>query len=119
MTSNMPKTQRSAYAKFRYGVAPLRIETGRYKRLQINEHTCFHCVNEVESEEHVLLSCPVYSDLREQLFECVCRIHAGCIGLDVCDKLSVILGSDDEIVIKKSATICCEMLRRRRSLLYK
>ena len=28
-----PKLQRSALAKFRCGVAPLRIETGRYERL--------------------------------------------------------------------------------------
>jgi hypothetical protein len=34
---------RSAYAKFRAGVAPLRIETGRYERFEVNERLCFNC----------------------------------------------------------------------------
>ena len=33
----MQRTHRSAFAKFRMGVAPLHIETGRYKRLEENE----------------------------------------------------------------------------------
>ena len=33
----MPQSHRSAFAKFRSGVAPLRIETGRYERLRVNE----------------------------------------------------------------------------------
>jgi hypothetical protein len=53
MTINI--THRSAYAKFRCGLAPLCIETGRYERLQIKERELCHCVNEVESEEHVRL----------------------------------------------------------------
>ena len=58
----------SAYAKFRMGVAPLRIETGRYEGLEEENRLCFHCKDKVESEEHVLLHCPAYQDLREMLF---------------------------------------------------
>ena len=52
------------FAKFRCGVAPLRLETGRYERLSPEQRTCFYCTDCIESEEHVLLSCPVYDDLR-------------------------------------------------------
>ena len=50
------------------GVAPLRLETGRYEHLMENRRVCFNCPNEVESEEHVIMDCPVYSDLRSILF---------------------------------------------------
>jgi hypothetical protein len=36
----MPLKYRSAYAKFRCGVAPLRVETGRYERKAVHERTC-------------------------------------------------------------------------------
>ena len=61
-----PKRQRSAYAKFRCGVAPLRNETGRYERLEVTDRTCVICNMGVETEEHVLLTCSLYVDLREK-----------------------------------------------------
>ena len=57
----MQRNHRSAFAKFRIGIAPLRIETGRYERLNEKERTCFRCSDTVESEEHVLLDCPLYT----------------------------------------------------------
>ena len=57
--------------KIRCGVAPLRIETGRYERLDVTERTCIICNTGVELEEHVLLSCSLYDDLREKLFRVV------------------------------------------------
>jgi hypothetical protein len=56
---------RSAFAKFRCGVAPLRIETGRYENKNVNERVCFICHDQIEDEKHVLLDCPLYADLRE------------------------------------------------------
>ena len=47
----IPRMHRSVYAKFRCGVAPLRLETGRYERLHLDERFCFHCTNETESEK--------------------------------------------------------------------
>ena len=67
----MPRNHRSALAKFRCGVAPLRIETGRYERNRpsVNEITCPLCNNGVEDECHVIMKCPAYSDLRNELFD--------------------------------------------------
>ena len=39
LTCPMSKFHRSAYAKFRSGVAPIRIETGRYERLDYSDRT--------------------------------------------------------------------------------
>ena len=114
----IPRMHRSAYAKFRCGVAPLRLETGRYERLQLDERFCFHCTNEIESEKHVLLECPLYDDLRYRLFSAIsCEIlNFGIFSDD--EKLSVILGCDNIKIIRVSAKTCYEILIRRKAFLY-
>ena len=42
-------------AKFRCGVAPLKIETGRYEGLVENDRLCPCCSNDIEDESHVIL----------------------------------------------------------------
>ena len=54
------RTKRSAIAKFRGGVAPLRIETGRYEMLSVDKRYCFHRKSKIENEKHVLIECPLY-----------------------------------------------------------
>ena len=68
ITANLPIHHRSALAKFRCGVAPIRIETGRYERLALEDRLCTNC-NVVESEKHVICECPLYEDLRNSLFD--------------------------------------------------
>ena len=63
----MPFALRSSIAKFRIGIAPLRLETGRYEGLAVNQQTGFNCNENVESEQHVLLKCPLYEDLQQCL----------------------------------------------------
>ena len=65
---HMPYAHRSSLAKFRCGVAPLRLGTGRYENLSVNERTCPFCKSVVESEKHVLLECPLYATDRHVLF---------------------------------------------------
>ena len=71
----VPKKYRSAYAKFRCGVAPIKIETCRYgiNRIPVNERLCESCES-VEDEYHVLMQCPKYDDIRTVAFESICRI---------------------------------------------
>ncbi|MCG8048458.1 MAG: reverse transcriptase family protein, partial [Candidatus Thiodiazotropha endolucinida] len=115
---NLPRLHRSAYSKMRCGVAPLRIETGRYERLQLNQRTCFHCDNCIESEEHVLLSCAMYDDIREKLFDDISQYN-NVSNLSEAEKLSVILSSNNRDVIKVCAKACHEILTRRRGFLYR
>ena len=44
----LPRHHRSAYAKFRSGVAPLRLETGRYERIEERDRVCFNCDSQIE-----------------------------------------------------------------------
>jgi hypothetical protein len=55
LSKNIPSRYRSAFAKFRCGVTPLRIETGRYENKNVNERVCFICHDQIEYEKHVLL----------------------------------------------------------------
>ena len=69
----LQRTHRSTFAKLRMGVAPLRIETARYERIEEENKLCFNCGDAVQSEEHVLLDCPLYQDLREIWFSKIIR----------------------------------------------
>ena len=66
--SALSRNNRSVIAKFRYGVAPLRIETGRFERLPVDQRLCFHCNGLDEDEFHAIAVCPLYQDLRDTLF---------------------------------------------------
>jgi hypothetical protein len=54
---------------FRRGVAPIRLENGRYKKLSIHERTFLNCTDTEEAEIHVILYCPLYIQFREDLFD--------------------------------------------------
>ena len=119
LTYLIPRRQRSAFAKFRCGVAPLRLETGRCENIQVNERLCLLCSDrEIESEAHVLLHCPLYNDLRQVLFQCLTAHNTNFISLNEHEKLSVILGGEDNNVLKYCAKTCCDILDRRRNFLY-
>ena len=63
----MSRKHSGSLAKFRSGTAPIKIETGRYQNLDLSERVCFHCASCIEVEEHVLMVCPIYEDLRMSL----------------------------------------------------
>ncbi len=63
------KRQHSAFAKFRCGVAPIRLETGWYENLPEEQHLCPICDSQaIESEIYVLTKGNLYVDLRIDLF---------------------------------------------------
>ena len=66
----LPIQHRSAFAKFRCGVAPLRLETGKYEGLEIERRVCPFCKDTVENEihVHVITQCPLYDDIRNNLY---------------------------------------------------
>ena len=114
----LPRLHRSAYAKFRCGVAPLWIETVRYERLHLDYRHCFHCTRVIESEEHVILNCPLYEDFIEKLFYAVWSHVTDFDSMSDSMKLSTILGNENATVIRSSAKTCHDILMRRRTLLY-
>ena len=62
--NSIPERHRIAYTRIRLGSHRLRIETGRWSRLPLEQRTC-PC-GEIQSEEHVLLKCPTTAQLRAQ-----------------------------------------------------
>ncbi len=65
VTAPLSRGERSAMAKFHMGFAPIKLETGCYTRTPEDERLCVLCqLNEIESEEHVLIRCPQYRDIR-------------------------------------------------------
>ena len=67
---------RIAISRFRLSNHSLMIEKGRHIRpkLERTQRKCYFCKNEIENEEHFLITCPLYSPLREVL-ENKCRTH--------------------------------------------
>jgi hypothetical protein len=83
----MALNDHSAFAKFRCRVAPIRLETGRYENIRLEERCCFNCSNLIEDETHVILHCPVYSDFRNNLFTDVLKVNSNFMSLSDCQKI--------------------------------
>ena len=59
------RQSRSLLAQFRSGILPLKIETGRFKNLDVSERLCELCdLEEIEDEMHFLCVCPLYRNER-------------------------------------------------------
>ncbi len=89
----------SAMTKFHIGVAPIKLEMGRYTRTPEDERLCVWCqLNEKESDEHVLIRSLLYCDIRTVLFHSATNIYDDFNDLSDTDKLNFIL-SNGSIVI--------------------
>ena len=118
MCQILSKSNRSAYAKFRCGVAPIKLETGRYEGIPVKDRICPLCNLSVEDELHVILECPTYNVIRNQLFQQLSTVY----DIYVFSKehiLKIILGSNNDYVVKKSAKACDMILKKRMHVLYK
>ena len=74
-TPILSRGQRSAFAKFRCSVAPLKTETGRDNQTPICKRICFNCTKLVEDEIHVLILCLVNQIIRATLFEMAASLN--------------------------------------------
>jgi hypothetical protein len=113
----MSRGLRSCLAKFRCGVAPLRIETGRYERnrLPVNERLCVWCQTDIEDEKHVLLKCKCYDDLRTVLFSQVQSLFIYFNVLPDDDKFILLMSEPTiEMFVARTLQSC---LQRRQILL--
>jgi hypothetical protein len=71
-------------------VAPIRLETGRYENIRLEERCCLNCSNLIEDETLVILHCPVYSDFRNNLFTEVLKVNRNCIEMSLSDCQKII-----------------------------
>lgn len=112
----LPFSHRSAFAKFRCGVAPLRIETGRYENVSVNERVCSVCTNEVEDEAHVILRCPLYNNFRDELFNVAVTFKDNFLSLTDSQKLVFLFSNFN--MIRICAKTCDLILKERRNFIY-
>ena len=52
--------RRSMFAQFRSGILPIKLETGRFTNIPLDERVCDICSEGVESETHLLFDCHLY-----------------------------------------------------------
>ena len=116
LSLSIPKHHQSAVAKFRCGVAPIRLETGRYENLPEKERKCFTC-DTVENEYHVICECPVYDDLRKLLFSKACDVIQNFDTLDSFSQMYALLHNWD--IVKITAKTLFDILTRKCSLIYR
>ena len=105
-----PPRHRSAVAKFRCGVAPIRIETARHESIPLNQRKCPFCDN-VESELHVLLECDLYTDLRQSLYKKAAEVDRRFIDLSKDEKLVFLFSNP--LMIRMCAKTCFNIIQRR------
>ena len=65
--------------------------------LPYDMRNCFHCAIDVENEEHVLLECPLYNDICQELFSKVEMLSYSFDALSNHDKVRLLL-SDSSII---------------------
>lgn len=107
--STMPTRYRSAFAKFRWGVAPLKFETGRYENLPADKRFCFNCKNVIEDEKHAILKCQLYANLRVELFKHATVIHVNFNSFNDDEKFVFLFSNDEISILSKSAMIFSEL----------
>ena len=113
----LPPSHRSAFCKFRCGVAPIRIETGRYEHIPEGERYCPFCNTVVEDEIHVMLDCPKYEDFRQSLLLKAFDLQINLMNLSKSDQLKVLFTHPN--LIRICAKTCFNILKRRTQLLCK
>ena len=111
----MSSTHRSAMAKFRTGVAPLRIETGRYEGLPEAERTCIFCKDHVEDEIHALFDYHLYNEIRLELFQYAQYVNHHFNSLTKLDKFVFLFCSPK--MVRSCAKACFLILQRRAAFL--
>ena len=101
----------------RCGVAPIKIETGRYEGFAVENRVCPFCRNCVEDEIHVMLACPVYQTIRLNLCLKASEIDPTFASMSNIEKFICIFSNKD--LIKVCAKTCYDILQFRNSLLYR
>ncbi len=102
--------------KFCSGTAPIRIETGRFEKLPLDQRLCPFCDNTIENELHVILKCHVYNELREPLLDFAAKIEPNLGNYSEENVLYFILSN--ELLCKFTAKTLHAVLDKRKSIVY-
>jgi hypothetical protein len=116
LMSSLTKAERSHLAQLRCGILPLKLETGRYVGLRVDERICTLCTdNVVEDETHFILKCSRYNDLRVNLISKCKESSSDFDNMSDIQKLSYVIQNQ----YVSAAKFIVESMKRRRLYLYK
>lgn len=93
-------------------------ECRRYENLNVEDRSCFNCIDKVEDERQVLIDCPLYEELREQIFHKCLSSDNNFNTMDESEKLTFILNCNNVNLLRQCAKFCHNVLMKRRDLLY-
>ena len=112
---NFSRHSRSVLAQFRLGILPIRVETGRFRNLELKDRICELCNNQqIEDEIHFLCQCPLYHNTRKILFD---RAEAKCpefIQMNIQSKFSFLVKN----MWREVANFLVSALKTRQNKLY-
>ena len=106
--------QRQVLTKYRLSDHNLAIETGRHRKtwLPKEQRICGHCQAEkVETEEHFLLHCKKYENLRQTFFTNLKQSIPNFEDILDNDKLAIILGEGPSAALAAQYVLKCHNLR--------
>ena len=98
-TSYVPEYARLATTRIRLSSHNLRIETGRWARL--NREDCLCPCGAIQTESHALLDCHLSVDLRRE-----------CPLVPTCGSVQELFGYSDEYNVRILSCYCFEVLKR-------
>lgn len=114
-SSHIPLKHRTAFAKFRCGFSPLKLETGTFENFAENLRICPICRKSVENEIHVLFNCYAYQCYINDLTDKVCESNSNFNNLSDEDKLIIVLANENKMKI--SAKTGFMILKTRSNIL--
>merc|ERR1711994_104095 len=102
---------RKQMARIRSGTNDLKIETGRHEGLDREARKCWFGCGEVEDEEHFVMKCMMYDDLRSDSME--------SIGIEIFQKRGreIMLGKGSKEELKQAFKYIKRVSARRRRIL--
>jgi hypothetical protein len=118
--------------KFRAGIAPLRIETGRYesnvdiltgrskKGVPVECRICPCCYSGIEDEMHFLLDCPRYDELRDELvkaYTLYCSHSNRPFPENRAVLFNLLMACQDKCIVNALASYLWEAFNKRTSIL--
>ena len=82
----------------------------------VSDRKCPFCLDVVKDEQHVILVCPLYNDLREILYHRAVARYTHFHNLNNTEKITYLF--KDENLVRTLAKTCFLILNRRSSFLY-
>jgi hypothetical protein len=102
-------------AQLRMGILPIRVETGRFTNLKLNDRLCQICHDQkVEDELHFLFTCDAYTEKRQTFFDEMLNKNDEFIQMSNTDKLKFCC----EYEPRKLAKYICDIFQQRKDLQY-